>query len=133
MKIKDVQNGPPRYGSPCYVELREAERSGNPSWSGTPSARAGGAGQVVSYGSDQLQLFCAALDAQNSDQVAFDRVHDPVRADAQPQQLAPPERLRRVRVLGQLSDCNSNGAHPCLISHEAACRRPCRRQPLDPH
>jgi hypothetical protein len=34
---------------------------------------------------------------------------------------------------GQLGDCNSNGAHSCLIRHEAACRRSCRRQPLDPH
>jgi hypothetical protein len=53
--------------------------------------------------------------------------------DAQPQYLAPPERLWRVRLIGQLGDCSSHGAHPGLICHEAACRRPCRWQPLDPH
>jgi hypothetical protein len=88
---------------------------------------------VASHGSDQVQLARAAVDAQDGDQVALDGVHDPVRADAQPQHLAPPERLRWVWVIGQLGDCNSNGAHPGLVGHEAACRRSCRRQPLDPH
>jgi hypothetical protein len=51
-------------------------------------------------------LVCAAADAQDGDQVALDRVHNPVRADAQPQHLTPPEGLRRVRVTGQLGDGN---------------------------
>jgi hypothetical protein len=32
-----------------------------------------------------------------------------------------------------LVDCRSDGAHPGLICHVAACGGPCRWQPLDPH
>jgi hypothetical protein len=34
---------------------------------------------VASHGSDQVRLACAAVDAQDGDQVALDRVHNPVR------------------------------------------------------
>jgi len=67
---------------PVYYELQARAAAGSPE------------------ADDGVELARAAVDAQDCDQVVLDRVHDPVRADAQRQHLAPPERLWRVRAGG---------------------------------
>jgi hypothetical protein len=61
-----------------------------------------------------------AVDALDGDQIVFDHVHDPVRADAQPVVVAAVEGVRRVRVAGQLGDRAAAGAHPVLVCLVAA-------------